>query len=81
MDTGNPATYAKPTALHTFVWGLIDAEQDELLKAVLQYAGDLVDLEEDGNATPESHAEVTEWLDQNELTKSLQRIVAAEEVA
>ena len=81
MDTGNSATYAKPTALQTFVWKLIDAEQDHLLKAVLQYARDLVDLEEDGNATPESHAEVTEWLDQNELTKSLQRIVAAEEVA
>ena len=81
MDTGNSATYAKPTALQTFVWKLIDAEQDHLLKAVLQYAGDLVDLEEDGNATSESCAEVTEWLDQNELTKSLPRIMAAEEVA
>jgi len=81
MDTGNPATYAKPTALQTFVWKLIDAEQDHLLKAVLQYAGDLVNLEEDGDVTPESHAEVTEWLDQNELTKSFQRIVASEEVA
>ena len=38
-------------------------------------------LDEDGNATPESHAEVTEWLKINELTESLQKIMAAEVVA
>ena len=83
MDTGNPATYAKPTALQTFVWELIDAEQDHLLKEVLQYAVDLIDLEEDGNATPESRIEVAEWLEKNddkneatiELKKSLGRII------
>ena len=64
--------------LQEFVWKRIDAQKDELLKAVLQYANDLVNLDEDGNATPESHAEVTEWLDKNELTESLQRIMACE---
>jgi len=79
--SGNPATYAKPTALQELVGKLIDEEQDQLLKAVVQYAADLVNLDEDGNATPESQAEVTEWLDKNELTESLQRLMAAEVVA
>tara|TARA_R110000824_G_scaffold354291_2_gene541398 strand:+ start:150 stop:887 length:738 start_codon:yes stop_codon:yes gene_type:complete len=79
-NTDHPA-FPDSTALQEFVWKLIDAEKDELLKAVLQYAADLVNLDEDGNATPESHAEVTQWLDKNDLTESLQRIMAAEVVA
>jgi hypothetical protein len=69
------------TALQTFVWKLIDAQHDQLLADVLGYAASLVEFDEDGNATPESHAEVTEWLKINELTESLQKIMAAEVVA
>jgi hypothetical protein len=58
-----------------FIWKLIDAEQEHLLKAVLQYGADLVKFDEDGNATPESSAEVTQWLDKNDLTESLGRII------
>jgi hypothetical protein len=87
MDTGNPATYAKPTALQELVGKLIDEEQDQLLKAVVQYAADLVNLDEDGNATPESRIELAEWLEKNddknedkneatiELKKGLGRII------
>ena len=58
-----------------FIWNLIDAEQEHLLQAVLQYGADLVKFDEDGNATPESSAEVTQWLDKNDLTESLGRII------
>ena len=87
MDTGNPATYAKPTALQELVGKLIDAEQDSLIKAVLQYGADLVNFDEDGNATPESRIELAEWLEKNddknedkneatiELKKGLGRII------
>ena len=75
---GRFSKIAHATALQEFVWKRIDAQKDELLKAVLQYANDLVNLDEDGNATPESHAEVTQWLDRNDLTESLQRIIACE---
>jgi len=74
-------------ALQVFIWKLIDAEQDSLIKAVLQYAGDLVNFDEDGNVTPESRIEVAEWLEKNddknddkneatiELKKGLGRII------
>ncbi len=68
-------TYPDPTALQKLVWKLIDAEKNELLKAVLQYAGDLVEFDEDGSATPESRAEVTNFLEANELTENLPRIL------
>ena len=58
-----------------FIWNLIDAEQEHLLQAVLQYGADLVNFDEDGNATPESSVEVTQWLDKNDLTESLGRII------
>ena len=74
-------TYPAPTALQEFVWKLIDAEKDNLLKAVLQHGVNLLSFDENGNATPESHAESLEWLEINELTESLQRIMAAEVVA
>ena len=74
-------------ALQVFIWKLIDAEQDSLIKAVLQYAADLVNFDEDGNVTPESRIEVAEWLEKNddknedkneatiELKKGLGRII------
>ena len=82
----NPA-FPDATALQKLVWKLIDAEQDSLIKAVLQYGADLVNFDEDGNVTPESRIEVAEWLEKNddknedknedkiELKKGLGRII------
>ena len=55
---------------------LIDAEQDRLLKAVMQYATDLTVLDENGDITPESRAESLAWLDDNGLKDRLQKVFA-----
>ena len=68
--------YAKPTALQELVGKLIDAEQDRLLKAVMQYATDLTVLDENGDITPESRAESLAWLDDNGLKDRLQKVFA-----
>ena len=60
----------------SLVDNLIDAEQDRLLKAVMQYATDLTVLDENGDITPESRAESLAWLDDNGLKDRLQKVFA-----
>ena len=60
----------------SLVDNLIDAEQDRLLKAVMQYATDLTVLDENGDITPESRAESLSWLEDNGLKDRLQKVFA-----
>jgi len=59
----------------------IDESKDELLRAVVQHGINLINLDENGDPTPESNAEAVKWFESNELSESLQRIMAAEVVA
>ena len=78
---GMEETTSRPTALQNLVSTLIDAEQNNMLTAVLEYACALVDTDKNGEITPASKAEVTDWLNQNGLMESLQRIVQSGVVA
>ena len=78
---GMEETTSRPTALQNLVSTLIDAEQNNMLTAVLEYACALVDTDKNGEITPASKAAVTDWLNRNGLMKSLQRIVQSGVVA
>jgi len=64
-----------------FVNERIDESKDELLRAVVQHGINLINLDENGDPTPESNAEAVKWFESNELAESLQRIMAVEVVA
>ena len=58
----------------------IDESKDELLRAVVQHGISLINLDENGDPTPESNAESVKWFESNELSENPQRIVAEREL-
>lgn len=52
-----------------FVNERIDESKDELLRSVVQHGISLINLDENGDPTPESNAESVQWFEANELAE------------